>query len=85
MYNHRIFDMLNPLAGSPYDRLCKVIAYALWSEINGACPTDTAHAIDEWRESAILAYHYDNGFHAKVRAIVANAMDAAREFYTSSR
>ena len=73
-------NRLNPLVGRPYDRLVKVIAYALWGEIAGPCPTNTAHALDEWRETALRAYQHDNGFHMKVNAVASHALDAARAF-----
>jgi len=75
-------DRLNPMVGRPHDRLCKVISYALWSEIAGPCPTETAYSMDIWREGAIHAYEHDNAFHAKVHNVVAHVLDAAREFYT---
>lgn len=72
---------LDPRTGTPPNRIIKVIAYALWNEVYGPCPTDTAHNIDMWRRAAINAYQNDSQFYAKVNNISANCLDAIKALY----
>ena len=76
---------LDPEQGNPLFRIRKVITYALWREIFGPCPTDTAKSIDDWRETAMSQYMHNHEFHATVSFVCARVLDIVTEGYTLKR
>ena len=75
-------DTVEPLVRlHPFDRVREIILFALWQEMHGDCPTTTASAMREWRESAIQRYRHDSVLHYKVEYVAHAVVDAAGDFF----
>ena len=65
----------------PLEQMKRVLICGLYSESNGNCPTDTAEHMKQWERNAIMHYHCNTAFNAKVQYLTHAVMNCAKRFF----
>ena len=65
----------------PLEQMKRVLICELYSESHGNCPRDTAEHMKQWERDAIMHFHCDPMFNAKVQFMSHAVMNCAKRFF----